>query len=802
MKITFEWLKDHLNTNLKEEKLLEQLTNVGLEVESVENLSKGLDLFKVAKIVKTEKHPNADRLKVCDVDIGEKVLKKVVCGATNAREGLITIYAPPGAIVPKTKTKLVIAKIRDVTSYGMLCSESELNLSDESDGITELSSSKYDKKIGNSYFSKSNLNLIDLSITPNRPDCLGIRGIARDLAASGFGKLKDLKEKKIKSKIKSNLKVKINKEKNQGCIAFGSCLISNVKNIESPQWLKDKLISIGQKPISAIVDITNYVMFDINRPLHAYDADKIEKGIKVRNSKSGEEFTALDNKNYKLENNMCVISDEKGVLGLGGIIGGTRSGTEFDTKNILLESAYFEPRSIRNTAKKLNIDTDAKFRFERGIDPSSIESGLNKAASLIKEICGGEVSKVDIQKVQTFKNKKIKFDPSLFEKISGFKISNKEMLKILEDLGFKSKKEKKYFELTVPSWRPDISKEVDIVEELVRISGYDKIKTINPIKERNKPTLNQSQKLFHFLQRAVASKGYLEAITWSFTDKNYNDYFKGDNQEIKIVNPISSELGVLRSSIFSNLIMYMSKNLDRGFKDLSIFEIGPIFSGSNPGQQSTVICGLSAGKKSRLSWIEKERNVDVFDVKRDVVQTLVEAGYNSDQFFIDSETPNYYHPGKSGRLFLNNEKLHLAAYFGEVHPNILKKIDIKTESLIGFEIFLDNLKLFSKTLNDQKTKFTVSDYQKSERDFAFIVNKNVNSQDLINVISSIDQNLISNIKVFDVYEGENIPEDKKSIAINVSIQSLEKTLNESDLEKINKLIIQTVENKTGAKIRS
>ena len=802
MKITFDWLKDHLDTNLKEEKLLEQLTSIGLEVESVDNLSAGLDLFKIAKILKTEKHPNADRLKVCDVDVGEKEIKKVVCGAPNAREDLITIYAPPGAIVPKTKTKLVVAKIRGITSYGMLCSESELNLSDESDGITELSSSKYGKKIGNSYFSKSNLNLIDLSITPNRPDCLGIRGIARDLAASGFGKLKDLKEKKIKSKIKSNLKVKINKEKNQGCIAFGSCLVTNVKNIESPQWLKNRLISIGQKPISAIVDITNYVMFDINRPLHAYDADKIEKGIKVRNSKSGEEFTALDNKNYKLENNMCVISDDKGVLGLGGIIGGARSGTEFDTKNILLESAYFEPRSIRNTAKKLNIDTDAKFRFERGIDPSSIESGLNKAASLIKEICGGEVSKVDIQKVQTFKNKKIKFDPSLFEKISGFKISNKEMLKILEDLGFKSKKGKKYFELTVPSWRPDISQEVDIVEELVRISGYDKIKTINPIKERNKPTLNQSQKLFHFLQRAVASKGYLEAITWSFTDKNYNDYFKGDNQEIKIVNPISSELGVLRSSIFSNLIMYMSKNLDRGFKDISIFEIGPIFSGSNPGQQSTVICGLSAGKKSRLSWIEKERNVDVFDVKRDVVQTLVEAGYNSDKFFTDSETPNYYHPGKSGRLFLNNEKLHLAAYFGEVHPNILKKIDIKTESLVGFEIFLDNLKLFSKTLNDQKTKFTVSDYQKSERDFAFIVNKNVNSQDLINVISSIDQNLISNIKVFDVYEGENIPENQKSIAINVSIQSLEKTLNESDLEKINKLIIQTVENKTGAKIRS
>ena len=802
MKITFDWLKDHLNINLKEEKLLDQLTNIGLEVESIENLFSGNELFKVAKIIKTEKHPNADRLKVCDVNIGEKELKKVVCGASNAREGLFTIYAPPGATIPKTKTKLVVAKIRGVTSYGMLCSESELNLSDESDGIIELLKSKYEKNIGKSYFSKSNSNLIDLSITPNRPDCLGLRGIARDLAASGFGKLKDLKEKKYKSSLKQTIKIKINKEKNQGCTVFGSCLISNVKNSESPKWLKEKLVSIGEKPISAIVDITNYIMFDINRPLHAYDADKIQKGIIVRNSKFGEEFTALDNKNYKLDNSMCVISDNKGILGLGGIIGGTRSGTELNTKNVLLEAAYFDPRSIRDTAKKLNIDTDAKFRFERGIDPLSIEAGLNKAASLIKEICGGEISKIDIQKINNFKNKTIKFDPFSFERITGFKISTKEMLRILENLGFKIKKDKKYLNLTIPSWRPDISQEVDIVEELVRISGYEKINIINPIKERTKSTLTQSQKLFHFLQRAIASKGYLEAITWSFTDSNYNNYFKDKNKEIKIVNPISSELGVLRNSIFSNLIMYMSKNLDRGFKDLSIFEIGPIFNGSNPGEQNTVVCGLSAGKINRLSWNDKERDVDVFDVKRDVIQTLVEAGYNSDKFFIDSETPNYFHPGKSGRLFLNRGKDLVAAYFGEIHPNILKNIDIKTDNLVGFEIFIDNLKLPKKTLNDQKTKFLVSDYQKSERDFAFIVNKNISSQDLINAISSVGQNLISNIKVFDVYEGSNIPENQKSIAISVTIQSLEKTLNDNDLEKINKLIIQTVEDKTGAKIRS
>ena len=801
MKITFDWLQDHLKTSLNEKNLLKHLTNIGIEVESVESSSAETELFKFAKIIKTKKHPNADRLKVCDVNVGERELKKVVCGAANAKEGLTTVYAPPGAIIPKTKTKIITAKIRGVTSYGMLCSESELNLSEESDGIIELPR-KYEKKVGKSFFSKSKSNLIDLSITPNRPDCLGVRGIARDLAAAGFGKLLEFEKKKIKSKTNQTLRVKINKEKKQGCNAFGSCLITNVKNTESPKWLKDKLISIGQKPISAIVDITNYVMFDINRPLHAYDADKIEKGIIVRNSNAGEVFTALDNKNYNLEKDMCVICDHKGILGLGGIIGGSRSGTELNTKNILLESAYFDPGSIRNTSKRLNLDTDAKFRFERGIDPLSIEIGLNKAALLIKEICGGDISKIDIQKIKTYKNQIIKFDTNLFEKILGFKISIKEMIKILEDLGFKIKKDKKYLKLTIPSWRPDISQEIDIVEELVRISGYDKIETVDPLKERSRSTLTRTQKLFHFLQRSIASKGYLEAITWSFTDSNYNDKFKGNEKEIKIVNPISSELGVLRNSIFSNLSMYMSKNLDRGFKDISIFEIGPIFKGSNPGEQSTVVCGLSAGKKNRQSWIDSERNVDVFDVKRDVVQTLVEAGYNSDKFFIDRETPNYYHPGKSGRLFLDNEKNQIAAYFGEIHPNILKVMDIKTESLVGFEIFLDNLKISNKTLNDQKTNFVISDYQKSVRDFAFIVKKDISSQDLINAISIVDNNLISNIRVFDVYQGDNIAENQKSIAISVTIQSSEKTLNDKDLEKINKSIIESVENKTGAKIRS
>ena len=429
MKITTNWLKEHLDTKLNENQIIDKLTDVGLEVEGVDSQSGELDEFVIAKILKAEKHPDADRLRVCDVDIGSDNPVKVVCGAPNAKEGLLTIYAPPGAVVPKSQMKLVVSKIRGVTSYGMLCSESELNLSNESDGITELSSKKYEKKIGENYFPKSSVNVIDISITPNRADCLGVRGIARDLATAGSGTLKKLKTEKLIQKNKQKVSIKIIKEKNQGCTSFGSCLITGVKNTESPDWLKKKIISLGQKPISAIVDITNYVMIDLNRPLHAYDADKIDKGIIVRNSKKGEKFKALDEKDYNLEDGMCVITDASGVLGLGGIIGGTRSGTELDTKNVLIESAYFNPRSIRKTSKILNIDTDAKFRFERGIDPLSIEQGLQRAAELIKKICGGEISKFDIQKIENVKNRFIKFDMQLFEKITGFKIDQKEINK-------------------------------------------------------------------------------------------------------------------------------------------------------------------------------------------------------------------------------------------------------------------------------------------------------------------------------------------------------------------------------------
>ena len=792
MKFTKDWLQDHLKTNKTELQIIEKLNNIGLEVENIELSKNELSDFTVAKIVKSEKHPNADRLKLCKVDIGNGKIVDVVCGAPNARDNLITIYAPPGSIIPKNQMKLQISKIRGITSYGMLCSGSELNLSTESEGIVELDR-KYISKIGSPYFKNNDEKTIELSITPNRPDCLGIRGIARDLAASGIGTLKNLKILKIKKSSKHNFKVVINKNTNQACSIFGSCIIRNIKNTESPSWLKKRIVALGLRPISAVVDITNYVMFDLNRPLHAYDIDKVKNKIVIRNSKKGENFEALDNKKYNLNDDMCVISDDEGVLGLGGIIGGVRSGTEINTKNILLESAYFDPEITRKTAKKLNINSDAKFRFERGIDPDSIKIGLQEAAKLIMKICGGDVSKIDIQKIKKFKKKIIKFDPNLVTKTVGVNIGNTEIIKILNNLGFDTKKKSKIFNVIVPSWRPDIFGEIDLVEEIIRIKGLDKLKSIPPEKIRLKPTLNYLQRHFHLGQRAVASKGYLETITWSFTDEKINNKFCGDTEVVKIVNPISSDLNVLRSSLFPNLIYYLEKNLNRGFGDQSLFEIGPVFTGRKPGDQIKVICGVKKQQIDEYSNIKKT-SMDVFKIKSDLVKTLLELGVNKDETTIVSKTPDYYHPGISGSIYTKDKK-NILAYFGEIHPGIIS-------NSYGFEIFLENLVKYKQQFKKEKESLVYSDFQKSDRDFAFLIDKDIEAQVLTEIIENIDKSLIKNVKVFDVYEGPNIDKDKKSIALKVTIQSDTKTLNEKDLNDISQKIITIVEEKAQAKLRS
>jgi phenylalanyl-tRNA synthetase beta chain len=800
MIITIPWLKKHLNTKAKESEIIDQLTNIGLEVEDIKENSEEMSVFKIAKILKAEKHPNADKLKVCDVTIGNKEILKVVCGAPNAREGLVTIYAPPGAVMPKTKFELKIAKIRGVESSGMLCSESELNLSDESDGIIELKNKE--KDIGKSYFSNKSERSIDIAITPNRADCLGIRGIARDLSSTGVGKLIQSKRKKIKQKAKHLIKTSIIKENNQGCPTFGSCYIKNISNKESPDWLKNKLKALGLKPISAIVDITNYVMFDLNRPLHAYDADKINKEIIVRNSKDGEEFEALDKKKYKLKKGMCVISDKSGVLGLGGIIGGATTSTELNTKNILLEAAHFIPSSIRKTARELNITTDAKYRFERGIDPNSIQEGLELATELILEICGGEASKFVITGKSTQINKIINFEIEKFEKLIGIPITISEADKILSSLGFKCKKEKKHLKVEVPTWRPDINLNEDLIEELIRIKGFNNIKLVEPEKKRTQETLNFKQKLFHLSQRALASKGYFEAVTWSFTDSKIDKQFSKGEKEILILNPISSDLGVLRRSIFSNLSIHLKKNQDRGHQDISIFEIGPTFFGKNPGEQQVVVGGLKSGKENRKSWLDKERSVDIFDIKSDVVKTLTELGIDQKDLFVSDNTKHCYHPGRSGSVNLKSEKGPHLAYFGEVHPAIVKNIDFKDPNIFGFEIFLKNIPEPNKKLRQSKKSFQASDFQKSERDFAFVIDKIFKIGVLEKIIKEIDEKLIQKVSTFDVYEGENIPKGKKSVAINVTLQAFDKTLTENDLDQISKNIIKVVSEKTGAIIRS
>ena len=794
MNITLNWLKKHLKTSSNTNAIAEKLTSIGLEVESITSASSNLSNFKVCKVLKAIKHPDADKLKVCDVDIGDGKITKVVCGASNARDGLITVYASPGTVIPKNGMKLSVAKIRGVESFGMLCSESELNLSEENEGIIEL---KNKLKIGDNFFTENLDPMIDISITPNRSDCLGVRGIARDLAACGEGSFIQQKIEKIKVTSKKNIKVEIARE--SGCSQFGGCYIEGVQNKESPVWLKKHLESVGQKPISAIVDITNYVMLDINRPLHAYDADKIKEKIIVRRSKKGESFKALDNKNYQLSADHCVISDKEKVLGLGGIIGGETTGIELDTTNIFLEAASFDPISIAKSSKELGIITDAKYRFERGVDPNSIEEALLKASKLIQEICGGKISKINIVGKSNYKEKKIKFIVSNFKKLIGFSISNIEAIKILEKLGFIVKNKKTYLDLIVPSFRPDINQEVDIIEELIRIKGYNNIPLAEPNRIAFKPALNYEQKLFHYIQRSIASLGYLETVTWSFASSKINDLLT--DKKLRLTNPISSDLDTLRTSIFSNILTHCKNNIDRGYKNLMLFEVGPVFSGINPGDQSVVAGALRLGHKIEKSWIEKNALSNVYDVKSDAISVLLDLGIEKDKLVIENKSNLLFHPGRSGSIYLGSNKGPLLATFGEINPIITNQLQFEKLSPCGFEIYLEGFKEPKKKQKD-KNVFTVSKYQSVERDFAFVVDKNIKASEIISIIKNCEPILIQSIDIFDVYEGDNIEKNKKSIALSVKLQSMDKTLDEKTIEAISQQIILSVQAKTGGTLRS
>jgi len=793
MKFTLSWLKQHLETNSDIETILKKLTNIGLEVESSYNPSEALNGFIAAKIISTKPHPDADRLQLCLIDTGTEEIE-IVCGAKNAKEGLTTIYAPVGSTIPASGMKLKKAKIRGIESSGMLCSEKELNLGDDSEGITELS----DQISPGTSISKAldiNDTYVEIAITPNRPDCLGIRGIARDLAAAGLGEL--IKEKQIKiSTSKENLPVFIDTENNfEGCTIFAGRLIKNITNNQSPDWLVKRLESIGIKSINCLVDITNFINFDRGRPLHVYDANKINNKIGARDAKVGEKILALDGKDYELEPGICVIADNEKVLGIGGIMGGNESGSTIETNDVFIESAYFDPIKTALSGRALNIISDSRYRFERGVDPEYVIEGLNLATQMILDLCGGEAGEISLVDNLKFQPKKIKFDPKLVNKLTGIEIPNDKIVKILESLGFDISNS---WNVVVPSWRPDIYGEADLVEEIVRIFGLDNIESepLLNLDQPTKPILTKKQKQIKMIKRSIASKGLMETISYSFINNKESLNFGGGSSSLKIVNPISDELSEMRPTPLASLVSIADENFKKGYTDIGIFEVGPGFLGVEQDEQIIIASGLRIGthrsEGSGKDW-QGFQKVSVFDAKEDVISVLELLNLNLESHKVERTAPDHYHPGRSGQIVTGGGDI--LASFGELHPKIIKTKDFKVA--VAFEIYIDSINK-QKIKSNLKIAPEISNLQPLKRDFSFVVSSDTEAQTIINAAKQSDQSFIKDVKIFDQFLGEN----EKSIAIEVIIQPKEVTLTDEQIESISKKIIKSVEDKTKGKLRS
>ena len=802
MKFTIKWLREYLDFNSTIKELSESLTRLGLEVESINNPYEHLNDFKVCLIKKVHKHPNADKLKVCEVFDGEKSIQ-VVCGAINAQENLLTVLAPIGSTLPTIDKaegiKIKKGLIREIESNGMLCSAEELGLEKSSEGIIKLDETN---EIGKSFsiYPNEELIVIEIAITPNRPDCAGVLGIARDLEAGGFGKLKNINRAKINENFKSNI-ILSNELESSACPEVGFRLIKGVKNDSSSESMQSRFSATGIKIISSLVDVTNFLTFDRCRPLHVFDFDKVKGNITIRYSKDGEEFTGLDGIKYKLENDMVVICDDNGIISLAGIMGGERTGCDIDTKNVLLESAYFLPERIAFAGRKLSIQSDARYRFERGIDPASTLEGLNIATQLIQEKCGGEVG--SIIHSGGFKNKitKIKLATSEVNKVLGFDFDSEYIELKLRGIGCEVEKKDNSFDVIPPTWRNDILIKEDLIEEVARIFGYENIPNkpflSNQKILRDVTTEDQRQK--RKICRNLVSRGLTELITWSFVDERFEDLINSKYKKVKISNPISNELSVLRSTLLINLLLAVKKNYNRGYLNQNFFEIGPIFYGDQPGQQCESVLGIRCGQISAKNWIEKPRETDIFDVKSDLMGLLDFMNFSENSIIVENkDTPDYYHPRKSGTIKIGNKSL---GFFGAIHPVIIKKFDLALDVLC-FELNLTEVSGLYKTKKKSRPVFLPSPYQSSIRDFSFILDKEVLSSKLVNAIKSVDKKLIKKIKIFDCFEGKEIGESKKALAVEVVIQSEEKTLKDNELEDISKKIILSVEKNCDAKLRN
>ncbi|AUQ98144.1 phenylalanine--tRNA ligase subunit beta [Phaeobacter inhibens] len=797
MKFTLSWLKDHLETDASVEDITETLTDLGLEVEGVSNPADRLKDFTLGYVKHAEKHPDADKLRVCKVDTDEGEMQ-IICGAPNAREGITVVVCKPGMYIPGLDITIGVGKIRGVESFGMMASERELELSDEHDGIIELPSGE----VGDRFVDWLAQNapakvdpVIEIAITPNRPDALGVRGIARDLAARGLGTLKPLSIEPVEGGYDSPLKVDIAEDTLDGCPLFTGRLIRGVKNGPSPQWLQDRLSAIGLRPISTLVDITNYFTFDQNRPLHVFDAAKVAGNLRVHRAVGGETLTALDEKDYTLSEGQMVISDDNGAESIAGIMGGVATGCTDETTDVFLESAFWDHVQIATTGRALKINSDARYRFERGVDPEYTRDGLDHATRMILDLCGGEPSNVVTAGAVPEHARAYKLDPERVQSLVGMDIPESEQRQTLTRLGFRLEGNMAH----VPSWRPDVMGEADLVEEVARIASLTKLEG-KPLPRLTDgvpaPVMTPQQRRQQIARRTCASLGYNEVVSYTFIDKASAALFGGGDDATMLANPISSEMSHMRPALLPGLLQAAARNQARGFMDLALFEAGPAFHGGEPGEQHNLISGLLVGRTGPKDVHGASRAVDTFDAKADIEAVLAAIGAPA-KVQILRGAQSWWHPGRHGKICLGPKKV--LGVFGELHPKVLGEMGIKG-SVVAFTIWPDEVPMPRKS-GANRGALVQSDLQAVERDFAFVVADDVEALTLVNAAVGADKALIDDVRVFDEFIGGSLGEGSKSLAITVRLQPADKTLTEKDIEAVSAKIVAKVTKATGGTLR-
>ncbi|APX87728.1 phenylalanine--tRNA ligase subunit beta [Methylorubrum extorquens] len=807
MKFTLSWLKDHLDTEASLDAIAESLTRIGLEVEGIEDKAAALRPYVIARVISAEQHPNADRLRVCQVDAGDGQPLQVVCGAPNARAGMLSVFAPPGTYVPGKAITLSVGTIRGVESRGMLCSGAELGLGDDHDGILDLPA---DAPVGTPYALWAGLDdpVIEINLTPNRSDCTSIHGIARDLAATGLGTLKREPMPPVRGEGPCPTPVTLQfDEHDKGlCPLFALRLVRGVTNGPSPEWMQKRLRAIGLRPINALVDITNYMTFDRGRPLHVFDARKVAGGLTVRRAEEGESLVALDGKTYRLDSDAVVIADGNGVESIAGIMGGEASGCDETTTDVLIESALWDPRNIARTGRRLGIITDARYRFERGVDPAFTLPGLDLATRLVIDLCGGSPSEARIAGEIPDLDRVIDFPWTEVRRLAGIELSRAEMKVTLESLGFHISGSGDRVKVLPPSWRPDVEGKADLVEEIVRIAGLDRIEP-KPLPRVEtvafEPMLTVLQRRGRLAKRALAGRGMLEAVTYSFVAHEDARLFGGGGADLALANPIAADLSDMRPSLVPGLVRAAQRNADRGFPDTALFEVGQCFASDEPEGQSLRATGLRRGTArhagSGRHWSGAAEAVDAFEAKADALALLAALGVPTGGLQIVAGGPDWLHPGRSGTLQFGPK--NVVGHFGELHPRLLKAMDLKG-TLVAFEITLDSLPLPRHRPTKAKPALVPPDLQAISRDFAFVVPRDVPAADILKAAQGAERKLITGIEVFDLYEGAGIPDGSKSVAVAVRLQPSERTLTDAEIEAVSAKIVAEVSKKTGATLRS